>query len=255
MYFAIGACVLALLLATTLSGEAAERLATTAYLAGIFAAITLVLVRFFPRPEAREQRGLVPIFPAFLGYFAGIFVLVGAASALASEPVAEGLALAAGFVLLALMVFVRSGTIAALGTALGRGGFIVAASRYVIIAVVAALALAALLGEGSSESIVVFAFRLAVVAAIFVAASLFAPTSAGRWVREHWERSIAALDRMARAFVFERMASYTAIGAVGALIAASVLPQPAAEVFAVTAYLAAAAATFSIAMECRRLRS
>ena len=46
--FAIGTCVVALLVATTLSGEAAERFATVAYLAAIFAALTLAVGRFVP---------------------------------------------------------------------------------------------------------------------------------------------------------------------------------------------------------------
>lgn len=253
--FAIGTCVVALLLATTLSGEAAERFATTAYLAAIFAALALALQRFLPRTGAEERSAASAAFPAFLSYSIGVVIFLSIVATLASQPGAEVLALVVAFALVLVAVLVRCGTIAALNVTLTRGGRIVAASRYAVVAVVGALALAALLGGDAAESIVRFAFRLTIVATLLIAASLLAPTNAGAWLQKSYAQTVERLDRFAPAFVFERTASYAAIVAVAAMIQASLLPPPFAEPFAITAYVAAAAAAFGVAMECRRLRS
>jgi hypothetical protein len=249
---AIGTCVLALLLATTLSGAAAERFATVAYLTAIFAAFVLALGRFFPA-GAEERRAPSHAFPVFLGYSLGVVVLLSVTAVLVSQPGAEAVALLAAVALMGTLVLVRCGTLAALNAVLVRGGFLVAVSRYAALAIVVTLAFAAALGSDADSS-AAFAFRLTIVATMAIAASLLAPTGAGLWAQKRYRQTIEELDRLTRDFVFERTAIYGAIVAVAAMVAAALLQQPYGEDFAIVAYLAAAAAAFGVAMECRRLR-
>lgn len=253
--YAVGTCVVALLLATTLSGEAAERFATTAYLTAIVAAVALALQRFLPRVAAQEQGPAAAPFPAFLSYSISVVIFLTVVAALVSQPGAEALALIAALALVLVAVLVRCGTMTAFNAALTRGGLLVAASRYVVVTAVGSLGLAALLGGDAAESLITFAFRAIVLATSLIAVSLLAPTSVGLWLQKRCAQTVDKLDRISHAFVFERTASYCAIAAVAALIAASVLPPPFAEPFAILAYAAAAAATFGVAMECRRSRS
>jgi hypothetical protein len=250
---AIGTCVVGLLLATTLSGEAAERFATVAYLSAIFVAFTLALGRFFPAGAEQPRAPSAP-FPAFLGYSLAVVIFLSVTAELVSQPGAEILALFAAVVLIVTVVLVRCGTVAAFNATVARGGLLVAASRYAVVAIVAMFALAAAFGR-DAESLVALAFRLTVVATILIAISLFAPTKAGLLLQKRYRETIEELDRLSRAFVFERTAIYAAILAVAAMIAASILPQAGAQAFGVVAYVAAAAAAFGLAMECRRLRS
>jgi hypothetical protein len=249
---AVGTCVVALLLATTLSGLAAERLATTAYLAAIFAAFTLAMGRFIPfSPE--ERRAVTPPFPAFLGYSFAIAIFVSVMAMLVSQAGAEALALLAAVGLIVTAVLVRSGALRTFNATLSRGGSLVAASRYAAVAIIAGLALAAVVG--SDDSLVTFAFRFMVLATILIAASLLARTQAGLWVQQRYSNAIEQLDRLERAFVFERTAAYAAIAAVAAMIVAGIFSQAYGDAFGVVAYLAAATAALGVAMECRRLRS
>lgn len=242
-----------MLLATTLSGEAAERFATTGYLAAIFAALTLALGKFFPS-GGDERRTVAPPFPAFLGYSVGVVTFLSVVAILVSQPSAEVTAFIVGLALILMVVLVRCGTVTALNATLVRGGFLAAATRYAAVGVVAALALAAVFG-GDADSIATFAFRLSVLATLAIAVSLLARTKAGLVVQNRYRQTMLEVDRLARAFFFERTKTYAAIVAAAALIVAGFLPPSHNEVFAVFAYAAAAAATFGLAMECRRLRS
>lgn len=249
---AIGTCVVGLLLATTLSGDAAERFATAAYLAAIFAAFTLVLGRFFPY-GAEERRVVSAVFPAFLSYSLGVVIFLSAMALLVSDPRTELLVLIVAVALIGTAVLIQSGTVSAFNAVLARGGFLVAISRYAAITLVAALVLAATFGGG--DVLVGFAFRLTILATLAIGLSLFATTTAGLWVRRRYVQTLEELDRLSRAFVFERTAIYAAVVAVTAMIAAGVLPQAWAQAFGIVAYVAAVAAAFGVAMECRRLRS
>ena len=250
----IGICVVALLLAMTLSGDSAERFATVGYLAAIVGAVALAATRFLPPADERLMPG-VPAFPIFLGYGGGIVLFLAVAALLVSDPGAEGFALAGAALLVLLAVLMRCGSLAAFAASLARGGLLVAATRYAVVLSVAAFALAALIGGDAREALSTFAYRLIVVATCAVAASLLAPTKVGRAVRSGSIAFVAILDRFAHAFVFERTAAYAATVAVGAMLPASLLPQPYCEPFAVVAYVAAVAAAVGVAMECRRLRS
>lgn len=253
--FAIGTCVIALILATTLSGAAAERFATTAYLAAIFAAAALAIGRFLPRGKPQESAIASAAFPAFLSGSIVVLALVSIVAGLVSQPGAEAYLLAACVALVFLAVLARSGAIAAFYAALMRGGILVAASRCAVLIAVCALAIGALFGGYTSEPMVTFACQAAVAAAILIAASLLMPTKTGIFVQRTYARTIQLLDRLTRAFVFERTASYAAIVAIAAIVPATFLPANYAEPFAIAAYAAALVAAFGVAMECRRLRS
>ena len=248
---AIGTCVVALILATTLSGSAAERFATTAYLAAIFAAIALAIGRFLPAGAPGESARPGPAFPAFFTYSVTVVLFLSIVAGLVSQPGAEAFALAVCAVIVVTAVLARCGAIAAFNAALARGGLIVAASRYVVLVAVCALAIAALMGGYTADAVVTFAFRLAVVATLLIAASLLTPTKAGVFVQATYHRSIVMLDRLTRAFVFQRTAGYAAAVAVAAIVPAAFLPAAYREPFAIAAYAAALVAAFGVAMECR----
>lgn len=252
---AIGTCVVALILSTTLSGSAAERFATSAYLAAIFAAVALAIGRFLPSAGSEAPTVTAPAFPAFLTAAAAVVFFVSVIAGLVAQPGAEVFVLVACAALVVFAVLWRCGTIAAFNAALTRGGIVVAASRYAVLVAVCALAIGALLGGYTAETMVTFAFQAAVAATLLIAASLLTPTKAGNFVQKAYVHTIAALDRLTRAFVFERTASYAAIVAIAAIVPASILPEPYREPFAIAAYAAAFAAAFGVAMECRRLRS
>ncbi|MFZ0365573.1 MAG: hypothetical protein WAL67_15330, partial [Candidatus Cybelea sp.] len=94
---AIVTCIVALLLAACLSGDASERFATTAYLAALFAAIALAITHFVPQVDRQERPAYsLPAFPALLGCALGIVVFVSVVAVLVSQPGGEMLALAAG---------------------------------------------------------------------------------------------------------------------------------------------------------------
>jgi hypothetical protein len=247
---AIATAVVALLFATTLSGEGAERLATTAYLAAIFAGVALIVARFLPQP-APESAIPERAFPVFIAFLFGVGALVGAGVALASLPGAEALAIIASFALVAVTALARSGSLAALNAALVRYGAVAAVTRYAIALALCALAVAALFG---SEAAANLAYRLAFVAALGLCVTLIAPTRAGLFLRELFARSGSALDRLGDTFSRERIAGYATAIAVAALISAMLLARDEAEPLAIAAWVAAAAATLAVAVECRRLR-
>lgn len=245
--FAVGTCVIALILATTLAGDGAERFATTAYLAAIFAALALAVQRAIPIPdEAAEPLASAAPFPTFLAYAVGIAVLLTVVSSLVSLPGAESFALVVAIALVVASALTRSGTLAEFHAALVRGGLLVAASRYAIAVGVLALLVATFAGDEASESIVKIAYRLFLLATLFVAASLVAQTSAGEWFRARWLRTIA---------FFDRGILVAASAAAAAMVAAGILPAPYSEPFAIAAYASAACAAVGVAMECRGLRS
>jgi hypothetical protein len=252
---AVATCVVALLLATTLSGAAAERFATTAYLAAIFAAAALALGRFLPAPARVERRTPSSPFPAFLGYTGLVVLFLSVAAGFVSQPGAEAVALAAGAALVVIAVLVRSGALREFNAALARGGVTVAGSRYAVAIALSAFAIGALVGAYNAEGIVTFGYRFAVIATLFVAATLLTPTSAGVFAKTTYVRTIDALDRLARNFVFERTASVAAIVTVAGFVAAAVIPWPFGEAFAVLGYVGAVATALSLILGCRRLRS
>ncbi len=251
---AVGTCVVALLLAAALEGEAAERFATTAYLAAIFLAAVLVINRFF-RESASTRPSAVAAFPSFLSYSIGVVIFLSVGATLVSQPGGEVLALFACFALIAVVAAIRCGAVAALNELLVRGGILAAAARYAVLGTVCALGIAALAGGDAAEAFAHIAYRLMIAVALFLTAVLLAPGSVGVRLQRAYERVAATVDRLVRAFVFERTATYAAFAAVAALFVASLMPFGLAEPFAIVAYLCAVGAAVGVAMECRRLRS
>jgi uncharacterized membrane protein YtjA (UPF0391 family) len=248
---AVATVVIALILATTLQGEGAERLATTAYLAAIFAGIALVIQRFLP---AAEPIPVTQAFPAFFTFFVAVAFLISLAAMLVSDAGAETILIVACFGIVAVAVLIRSGTFAALNAVLVRGGRAEAAARYAVMFAIFALVLAALLPGDLAGGAANIAYRLMIFAALFLVALLIAPTPAGLFLKQRSEQLRTWFDKLARALVFERAATSAAVIAVAVLLPASFLPNAYAEPLAVAAYLAAAVALVCIAVECRRLR-
>jgi hypothetical protein len=114
--------------------------------------------------------------------------------------------------------------------------------------------LAALLPSDLAGGAANFAYRLMILAGLFVAAVLIAPTPAGLLLKQRFEQLRTRFDRLADALVFKRTASWAAVVAAAVLVVASLLPSAYAEPLAVAAYLAVAVAVVCIAVECRRLR-
>lgn len=238
-------------------GRSSERFATVAYLAAIFAALTLAVERFVPGVPSSDRNAISgPVFPSFLGYSVGGAIFLGLVATLVTDPGAELLALAGCAALVVATAFVRSGTLAAcaraLHAALARGGIIAAAVQYVVLAATCALGLAALVPADASEGFVEFAYRLIALAMLLFAASLLAPTRAGVWLQKSCANAVALLDRP---LVLDRTVRSCAVAAVAAMVVASLLRAPFAEPFAIAAYVAAAFAAFVLALECRRLRA
>lgn len=246
--------VIALVLATTISGEGAERLATVAYLSAIFAAIVLLVQRLLPAAPDESGPAWTPTFPSFLTFFMAVALFLGAAAALAAAPGGEALLVAVCAVLVALAVLSKNGTLASVNDRFAQGGMLAQGTRYAVAVAVCALALTALLPADAAGVVASFAYALAIAATMLLAISLFSATPPGAALLARYGRFVGTLDRLTVRCVFERIARYAAIAAAIVMIPAGVLLAPYSEPFAVIAYLAAVAAAFGVAMECRKLR-
>ncbi|MGB6599805.1 MAG: hypothetical protein WBE77_01815 [Candidatus Cybelea sp.] len=256
--FAIVTCVVALLLAAYLSGDASERFATTAYLAAVFAAVALAITQFVPGTDRQERPARsMPAFPTLLGSALGILVFISVVAALVSQPGGELIALVAGFGLVVLAALVRRGTFGPLNARLAalRPRSLRVAATHGLAASFGALAVAPLLPDDAAGIAAAFGYRLFFVAALLLLWSLLAPTNAGAFARERYARAIGYVDRLARDLLFERLATYAAALAAVAFVAASLLRGAFAEPLATIGYLASIACAIGVAMECRRLRA
>jgi hypothetical protein len=254
MRFAIGTCIVALILAMMLSGESSERLATAAYLAAIFAAVTLAAQRFVGADPSSQKRAVrAPTFPSALGYSIAVAIFLSALTGLASAPAAEALMLVACAALVVAAILIRSGALAAPYARFVRDGRLVAATQVAVVACLCALGLAALSGDAAWPAARV-AYRLMVIVTLLLAVSLLGRAPVAEFARQMYARVVKSLDRQAQTRAFRRGATYAAIAGVIAMVLAGLLRAPLAEPFAVSAYLAATAAAFAVAMECRRLR-
>lgn len=256
--FAIVTCVVALLLAAYLSGDASERFATTAYLAAVFAAVALAITQFVPGTDRQERPARsMPAFPTLLGSALGILVFISVVAALVSQPGGELIALVAGFGLVVLAALVRRGTFGPLNARLAalRPRSLRVAATHGLAASFGALAVAPLLPDDAAGIAAAFGYRLFFVAALLLLWSLLAPTNAGAFARERYARAIGYVDRLARDLLFERLATYAAALAAVAFLTASLLRGAFAEPLATIGYLASIACAIGVAMECRRLRA
>ena len=247
--YAVATTAVALVFAGLSGGEDAERLATTAYLAAFFTVVMLVLRRFLPKPPDALPKAQA-LFPLVFGFSLVVAILLATAASLAPEPSAEGLLIGACIVTIALAALARSGRMAAVGFALVRGGTIAATLRCLGVAIVATLALAAVLPSGVAGDLATLAYRAVFAAAIALAVALLAPTAAGRFAVQSFEEGIAFVRNMS-SWNLTAGATYAAVAAVAALLAASVAPRDYAEDLAIFAYCTLAFAAVVIAMRWR----
>jgi hypothetical protein len=252
---AIGSCVVALLLAGVMGGDAGERFATTAYLAVIFAAVALALERLFPQPREPIARPAELSFPVALFFTLALVVFVGIVAALVARPGAEAQIFIVCFALVLVAALARSGAIAAMNAALLRGGAVAAVMRYAVAFGIAAIALVPLVSADAAEAAARTGYRAFLFATLLFAWLLFAPTALGVRLRSRFANELTQLDALGQTLLFQRITTWAAIVAAGALVVASLLRNAFAEPLAVTAYVAAAAAAFGVVMECRRLRA
>jgi hypothetical protein len=250
--YATATAVAAILIASLISGADAERFATTAYLAALVAALILAIKWFLPdsgADDARHARG--PLFPAAFTFASGVGALLLLGAALASQPSSEVLAIAGCLGLIAAAALARGGAIATLNARLRRGDRLSAATRYAVVAAVAALAARALFSSHIGDGVAQLAYAAIVAATVAVAASLVAPTAAGAAFRRGVAKADVALRAPESSRVFARTAQYAVATVVAALLLASLLPESYAERFTTTAYLATLFAAFGIGMRWR----
>jgi hypothetical protein len=231
------------LIASTLLPEAdAERLATTAFLAVIFAVVTLAVLHFVSGGATVEQkRPLVITFPSVLlsVVLLATFILVGAA--LAGQPGAEAFALLICAVVVAFAALSGAGLFQALHVALAAGGMPAALTRYGVLVAIVALVLAAVMPDEMSGVVVEGACWAVVAVAIFLCVSLIRRIGPGRFSLTGFKGA------RTKSFDWTGYAAYTCAGA---LLAAALLPQN-GETLAFGAYLAIVIATAGVAIESR----
>jgi hypothetical protein len=245
--YATATALAAIVIASLISGADAERFATTAYLAAIVAALILVVKWFFREaPASDSRRAPGPVFPIVFTFASGVGALLLIGAAFASEPGSEVLAVAACFGLIAAAALVHGGAIGAANARLRGGGGLSAATRYAVVAAVAALAMRALLSTHAGDGFAKLAYAAAVLATLAVAASLIEPTAAGAALRIRFAKLASAMRAPGSPRVFARTAEYAVATVIAALILASFLPQAYAERFTTTAYLATLFAALAI---------
>jgi hypothetical protein len=254
LYLAVATGVLALLFSTLVPDTDAERYATVAYLAAIFAAIVLSIRLGTSRlaqdcASRRPPKLSIPSFPATLGLTAGVIILLTAATAFASNPGAEVQLIVLCLVAVGVAAMGRAGAFARWGSGLRQGGPLATATRYAGVVTLVALALAALLPIEVADFFAKLGYAAACVATVGFFALVFAPRPGGIWVR----RTYAAGLETSGSAIFQPVIRYAAIALVTAFFIASLLPRWLAEPFAVIGYLAAAVATICLGAECRRM--
>jgi hypothetical protein len=250
--YAIATAIAALLCATVLSGSEAERFATTAYLAAIFAALAFTARWFLPadRNDRAPSPPLLP-FPAGLTFGLIVTLLLAIGAAFVSDPGAEALIIVFGFGAVGAIALVRAGAARALHDALLRGGRLPATTRYAALAGVLGLAFAAFLQPDGAEALVKTGYFAAVLAAMSVLVSLVGRTRAGGALGQTFARAARLLTTPASEVVFTRTADYAAASALFSVVLAIVVREPNAERFATTAYVAAFFAALALGMKWR----
>jgi hypothetical protein len=243
--YTIGTATVALAGSSLLPETDAERLATTAYIAVIFAAVTLAALHFVSGGAIAEQqkRPLVVNFPtALLSVVLVTFVLlVGAA--LAGQPGAEVFAfLACAAFTAALMALSGAGLFRELRFALAAGSVPAALTRYGVLVAIVTLLLSTVVPVEMRAVVVEAACWAVVAAAISLSVSLLRKT--GYW------RIVIAAFKGSPTRIFERTTGYAAWGCAGALLAAALWPEN-GDALAFGAYVAIVVATVGVAVEAR----
>jgi hypothetical protein len=241
--YTVGTAIVALIGSGLLPESDGERLATTAYLAVIFAVVTLTALQFVPRGATAEtKRPLVVTFPAALQSVLLITILVFVGAALAGQPGAEAFALLVCAAVTVFMALSGGSLFRELHVALAAGGVPAALTRYAVLAGIGALLLATILPAEMRGVVVEGAFCCVVAVAILLSVSLLRKVGFGRGV------TVGFKGRPT--MTFERMIGYAAYACAAALLAAALLPQN-GELLAFSAYVAIVVATVGVAIETR----
>ncbi|HEY2476390.1 MAG TPA: hypothetical protein VGI19_16540 [Candidatus Cybelea sp.] len=254
--YAIATALVALLLTVLLPDVSAERFATTAYLALIFAAI-IVAVKWAVFGGVAEglTRPVVPTFPSVLGFLVGLVIVLMTCAAFVSDPGAElkliGYCLAA----VAIAAFGRARALEWLGAKLSAGGPVAATTRYSAVIGAIALLLSALLPAGIAELLTIIAYGAALVAASTLAWHLAAPAPVRDLILQVWADVSRIVGQFSSEAFCERVITTSLIVLTAAVVMASVLRRPFSEPFATVAYVAAISAAVGVALECLRRRT
>ncbi len=242
--YTIGTATVALLGSTLLPETDTERLATTAYLAVIFAAVTLAALHFVSGGATAEQqkRPLIVNFPTALLSVVLVTIVLVVGAALAGQPGAEVFAFLAFAAFTALMALSGAGLFRELHCALAAGSVPAAVTRYGVLVAVVTLLLSTVLPVEMRAVVVEAACWAVVVAAISLSVSLV--RKAGYW------RFAMPASKGGATRIFERTTGYAAWACAGALLAAALWPQN-GDALAFGAYLAIVIATVGVAVEIR----
>jgi hypothetical protein len=241
--YTVATATVALVGSNLLPETDAERLATTAYLAVIFAAATLVALHFVSGgATAAQKRPLVVTLPTALQSVVLVAVILLVGAALAGQPGAEAFAFLAFAAFTALMALSGAGIFRTLHAALVAGGGPAAVTRYSVFAVIVALLIATLLPAEIRDGVVEGACWTLVVAAIALSISLIRRTGLGKFVMAGFKGGPTRF--------FERTIGYAAYACAGALLAAALWPQN-GDTLAFSAYVAIVIATVGVAVETR----
>lgn len=251
--YAVATAIVALLLAMVVPDPTAERFASTAYVAAIFAAIMLVLRRFGPPVEdSRPARIVLPAFPQLLGYALGLTILLTAASSLVTDANGELRMLGYCCAAVAIAAVGRAGSFARLHATITRTGRIRAVIRYCVLVAVAGLAVAAQLPPEIAEFFSALAYDAAALAALLLMWVLVGETPLGAVAGRSYAAGASAVEQLSGDRVFARTIEVAAFVLVISILIASILRRPYSEPFAAVAYVAAIFAAIGVAMECRR---
>jgi hypothetical protein len=251
--YAIAAAIVALILACFLPDTDAERFATTAYLAAIFAALALGTQRLVrdPSTEALGLRSNLS-FPGILMFCVGLVILLSAASSFVTDPGAEARLIVYCAIAVLAAAIGRAGALAWLHAKLVAGGPLEASARYLVLVAASALLLSALLPSPSVEFFATLAYAATALATPLIAWSLIGPTPLGALFRQTYADGGEVVAQLSGARVFARMIDASVVTMVASIAAASLLRRPYSEPFATVAWIAAIFAAIGLGIECRR---
>jgi hypothetical protein len=254
--YAVATALVAIVLAIALPDAGAERFATTAYIAAIFAAIVIgAQWLIFHRAGAGMVRSPTLNFPRALAFASGLTVLLVAASVLVGDPGAETALLVYCCAAVILAAVGRAGAFAWIHAKLSGGDRALATIRYGSIVAGVALLMDALLPGTISEFLCAIAYCAALVAGATLAWRLTAPTPLGAFLRQGWMESAETVAQLSAGRAFARLINASVVAIAASIVAASILRRPFSEPFAAVAYLGAVFAAVGVAMECWRRRA
>jgi hypothetical protein len=254
--YAIAVVFAAIFLAILTPDPGAERFATTAYLAAIFAAIVIGAKWLVFRGVGDGlSRPVTLTFPRVLGFATGLAVMLTLVAALVAEPGAESAVVLYCLAAVALAAIGRAGAFAWIHARLTSGDRIVATIRYSAIAAALALLANALLRSAFSEFLSTVAYVAALIGAAALAWRLAAPTLLGALAKQSWAEGSEVVTQLSSDLAFARLVNASVVAIIGSIFVASLLRRPFAEPFATVAFLGGVFAAVGVAMECWRRRT